>query len=170
MTSAGADYLEAVSFTAARELDDDGREVIVNVLAQAPFADRYLTGAAIGGDAFIGRWLRENRPEAEHVVVVPADRSRVDYWWGPGDPSVTVLDMPEGTSYADRNAQLVMWGTAVCGFPAYPEGDLRSRRSGTWQTIRMARRAGKLARWDCVKPPYKGQIEKWPREFATVAS
>jgi len=161
--------LEAVSFTAARDLDDPGREVVVNVLVQVPWAQRYITGAAIGGDAFIGRWLRENRPHAEHVVVVPADRSRVDYWWDASDPYVTVFDMPEhlGT-YADRNAQLVMCATAVWGLPAYPEDDPRSRRSGTWQTIRMARRAGNLARWDCVKPPFRGLIEKWPSEFPGI--
>lgn len=157
--------LTAVSFTAARDLDDPGREVALNVLVQVPHADRYFTGACIGGDAFIGRWLRENRPHAEHVVVVPADRSRVDCWWDPSDPAVTVLDMPDGTTYADRNAELVSWGDAVFGLPAYPEDDPRSRRSGTWQTIRMARRAGKLCRWDCVKPPYRGCVERWPAEL-----
>jgi hypothetical protein len=74
--------------------------------------------------------------------------------------------MPAGTTYADRNAVLVKRGTFVCGLPAYPEDDPRSRRSGTWQTIRMARRAGKLSRWDCVKPPFHGRIEKYPSEFA----
>src|SRR5262249_19060923 len=96
---------------------------------------------------------------AGHIVVVPADRSRVDPWWE-GCPEVTVIEMPEGTTYRDRNAALVARSAAVFGLPAYPEDDPRSRRSGTWQTIRMARRAGKLHRWDCVKPPYRGVVEQ----------
>lgn len=159
--------LITVSFTAARDLDERGEEVIINVLSQL-HAGRYVTGACIGGDAFIGRWLAANRPGAEHVVIVPWDKSRVSPWYLTVDPAValTVIPMPAGTTYAGRNAELVKQGTAVCAFPAYPEDDSRSRRSGTWQTARMARSAGKLARWDCVKPPYQGQIEKWPGEFA----
>lgn len=153
-----------ISFTAARDLDEHGEEVAVNVLTALPPAARYVTGAAIGGDAFIGRWLHDRFPDAWHTVIVPADRSRVDPWWEPF-ADIEVLEMLPGTTYADRNELLVELGTAVCALPAYPEDDWRSRRSGTWQTARMARRAGKLARWDCVKPPFAGCIEKWPREF-----
>jgi hypothetical protein len=69
--------LAAVSFTAARDLDDAGREVVLNVLVQVPRAGRYVTGAARGGDAFIGARLVAGRPDAEHVVIVPADRSQL---------------------------------------------------------------------------------------------
>lgn len=168
-----ADLL-TVSFTAARDLDDGGRAAILNVLTTAvPHADRYVTGGCIGGDAFIGRWLFDNRPGAKHVIVVPAERGRVDSWWlglprgswFPGGP-VEVIHMPWGTTYADRNYQIVLRGTMLFGFPAYPEDDPRSARGGSWQTIRMSRRAGKLSQWACVKPPYKGRIEKHPSEFA----
>lgn len=158
-----------ISFTAARDLDGQGREVILNVLVQVPLADCYVTGGAIGGDAFIGRWLALNHPEAEHVVIVPADRSRVDPWWlEPGvrcSALVEIIEMPEGTTYADRNWQVVQRGTMVYALPAYPEDDPRSLRSGTWQAARMARRAGKLCRWDCVKAPYAGRVERWPSGF-----
>ena len=64
-------------------------------------ADRYVTGACTGGDAFIGRYLYANRPEAEHVVVVPADRSRVDPWrLEAGGTPVTLIEMRRPT-YAD---------------------------------------------------------------------
>jgi hypothetical protein len=159
--------IEAVSFTAARELDDRAANgVVLNVLVTAvPHADRYVTGACVGGDAFIGTWLYLNRPHAQHVVIVPADRSRVDPWWLDVVGPVRVIDMPPGSTYADRNARLVEEGTCVFGFPAYPENDPRSLRSGSWQAIRMARRAGKLSQWHRVTPPYRGRIEKYPSLF-----
>lgn len=158
-----ADLL-AVSFTASRDLDERGQGVALNVMATLPPAGRYITGGAVGGDAFIGRHLHEQYRDGWHTVIVPADRSRVDPWWE-SCRGVEVLEMLPGTTYADRNALLVELGTMVCGLPAYPEDDPRSKRSGTWQTIRMARRAGKLSRWDCVKPPYAGRIETYPSAF-----
>jgi hypothetical protein len=181
--------LVAASFTASRDLDDGGRAVILNVLtAGVPHADRYITGGCIGGDAFIGHWLFVNRPEAKHHVIVPANRSRVDEWWlrihrieevwltprgglyrDHTGAVVEIICMPQGTTYAARNAMLVKHGTMTFGFPAYPEGDGRSLYSGTWQTIGMARKAGKLCRWDCVKPPYHGKIEAYPSALLAQA-
>jgi hypothetical protein len=164
--------LLTVSFTAARDLDKQGQAVISNVLTvRVPHVDRYVTGGAVGGDAFIGRWLAVNRPWSEHLVVIPADQSRVDPWWlefdrAGSDARVELLYMPPGTIYADRNARLVDEGSALVDFPAYPEDDPRSARSGSWQTIRMARRAGKLSQWHCVKPPYAGRIEVCPADLA----
>ena len=156
-----------VSFTAARDLDDGGRAVILNVLPALPLADCYVTGGCVGGDAFIGRWLALNRPGARNTVIVPADKSQVDPWWltVPASVLLDIIPMPPGTTYADRNYQLVQRATMVCGFPAYPERHRLSARSGTWQTLRMSRRAGNLCRWDCVKPPYAGRIEHYPPKF-----
>lgn len=158
----------SVSFTVSRDLDEGGEGVILNVLCQVPFAERYVTGGARGGDAFIGRWLYLTRPHAEHVVIVPADRRQTDPWWLPHMDSggnLNLVYMPRGTSFGHRNLALVRSGSAVCGFPDYIERDSRERRSGTWQTLRMARRAGKLSQWHCVKPPYRGLIERYLREF-----
>jgi hypothetical protein len=165
VTAVGGIAARSVSFTAARIMSEAARESVVTaVLAAAvPHADRYVTGACIGGDAFIGRWLHANRPDAEHMVIVPADRSRVDYWWDDAaGPDVTVIMMPPGTTYAYRNARLVAEGAAVFGFPAYLEDDPRSARSGTWQTIRLARAAGNFSQWRCVTPPYRGTVERPP--------
>lgn len=96
-----------------------------------------------------------------HVVIVPADRSQVDPWWV--EPQwagrVTVIEMAPGTSYADRNAALVHWGDELAGFPAWPERAPGSQRSGTWQTIRLCRKAGKPVQWQCVMPPHESS---WP--------
>jgi hypothetical protein len=163
--------LRTISFTASRLMDEAAQKGVVTsvLMVHIPVADRYVTGACVGGDTFIGRWLFENRPQAEHVVVIPADRSRVDDWWisasFTSDRPVTVTEMPPGTTYADRNARLVAEGDAVFAFPAYPESDPRSRRSGTWQTVRMSRKLGNFSQWHCVKPPYKGLIEAWPSDL-----
>jgi len=148
--------LLSVGFTASRDLDSKGEQVILDVLAGVPDADRYVTGGCIGGDAFIGRWLYRNRPDAEHVVVVPADRSRVDPWWAYEPPgSVTLILMPPGTTYEDRNERIVAESTYLYGFPSYVEGDRRSRRSGSWQTLRMSLRAGKFRAWRTVRAPFR---------------
>lgn len=156
----------SVSFTASRDLDTAGEEIILNVLTTGiPLCRRYITGGAVGGDAFIGRWLVRNHPEAEHIVIAPWDKSRVSPWYLT-EPDVQVIPMPAGTTYKDRNAELVRRGDAVCGFPAYTEDEDRARGgSGSWQTLRLARAAGKLCRWDCVKPPFTGRIEKPLGEF-----
>lgn len=157
--------VRSISFTASRDMDQAARDgVVASVLTvHVPHVDRYVTGGCIGGDGFIGRRLYANRPEAEHVVVVPADRSRVDPWWlEAGGMPVTLIEMPAGTTYADRNARLVAEGNAVFAFPAYPERDHRSRRSGTWMTVRMARKVGNFSQYHCVKPPYRGMVEEWP--------
>lgn len=162
-----------VSFTASRlpvGEDEHRPGLVTSILAvNVPHAARYVTGGCTGGDAFIGRWLRRHRTDAnEHVVIVPADRSRVEEWWA-GLDGVTVTEMPPGTTYADRNARLVAEADAVFGFPAYPEHDSRSARSGTWQTIRMARKAGKFSQYHCVQQPYQGRIEAWPRDLIAAS-
>ena len=191
--------LDAVSFTAARTWDQGSVPVAQNVLCQIPPARTYITGGCYGGDAFLGHWCAVNHPAAEHFVILPADRSKVDPWWENSAfrarslplagwepwpilphaaflsdeifrPRITVLEMPPGSTYEDRNAELVRWGTVTYGLPAYPEDDPRSARSGTWQAIRMARRARTLISWTCVQPPYQGRIEQYVSTFLTGAA
>lgn len=163
----GYDHLlaETIGFTAARDMNEADRDVVTTILQdQIPEVSRYITGGARGGDACIGYFLYATRPHAEHVVIVPADRSQVDPWWEAviaSGGAVSVIEMPEGTSYADRNIEIVHQSDALVGFPAYPENDKRSQRSGTWQTIRLSQRSGTFSQWHCAKPPYTYKIDKY---------
>jgi hypothetical protein len=98
-----------------------------------------ITGACVGVDAYVARAARA-RGLYVHTVV-PWDQSRVDPEWERYCDSAT--HMAEGTSYKDRNQTIVDLSTELVGVPAYGEGHGKSRRSGTWQTIRLALKANK---------------------------
>jgi hypothetical protein len=49
----------------------------------------------------------------------------------------------EAKPYGERNDDIVAAIDVLVAAPAYPEDDPRSKRSGTWQTIRKADAAGK---------------------------
>lgn len=129
-----------------------GNQILEHLQALSD-ATGFITGACVGGDAFIGRTLFEIFPDHQHTVVIPADRSRVDPWWerhvhyfsgGMGGvhnaPWIRVIHMAVDTTYQNRNQTLVNFSDALIGYPLYNERDARSRRSGSWQTIRMAHR------------------------------
>lgn len=136
----------SIGFTASRRLIYADELRVAPVLKALPPAAEYVTGGCVGGDAFIGRWLARRHPLAHHVVIVPADRSRVDEWWVRTDVELPVIEavyMPVGTTYADRNQAIVDRCAELVAFPRLPATHPGSRRSGTWQTVRMAHRAGK---------------------------
>ena len=63
--------------------------------------------------------------------------------WGWQSFSTTHELMPQGTSLLDRDLRVLERSTrALLAFPRYDEHDYRSRRSGTWYTIRRAREQG----------------------------
>lgn len=149
--------MTTISFTATRTLNYLARLTIANALTdEVPEAERYITGAAVGGDTFIGRRLHWIRPDAQHIVIVPSNTLQIDPWWLKVDGSpVTVIEMPLRSSYRDRNVRLVEEAEKVYGFPSYPEKHGRSVRSGTWQTIRLARDKGNFVKYYCTVDPYE---------------
>lgn len=74
----GAGGLRTLSLTAARTGFSPPPQVVTDRLAALPEFSRYVTGAAHGGDSWLGRWLCARQVAAKHVVIVPADRSQVD--------------------------------------------------------------------------------------------
>jgi predicted Rossmann fold nucleotide-binding protein DprA/Smf involved in DNA uptake len=136
-------------FSGSRTITDTDQRTIDDVLGSLLPGSEYTTGGCIGVDTIVGRRMWLAHQKATHRVVVPADRSRVSPWWmhraireaGPGS-GVLVEEMPPNTTYKDRNQRIVDHSNVLVAFPAHSEDDPRSKRSGTWQTIRMARRAG----------------------------
>lgn len=132
-------------FTASRHLDANGQRLIDNVLTHAHPAELWVTGACIGGDQYIATVGAE--AGIPQRIYVPGDTSRVDLDWLRAiskNPKVDAITLPRGSTYQQRN-QLIVRGQRIdvlVGFPQYTEDDPRNLRSGTWQTIRIARKAG----------------------------
>jgi hypothetical protein len=150
--------MQTIGFSAGRAVTPAGESILRYHLARLPQAARYVLGGAGGGDAIIGRYLVWKWPKASFVIIVPANRSQVDSWWEEylGKIDITVIEMPDGTTYADRNLRIVEESDVLAGFPIHPEDDRRSRRSGTWQTVRYARKAGMPSVWHTLAAPYAG--------------
>lgn len=105
--------------------------------------DTYVTGACIGWDAFVGRYLRTKFPPpiAQHIVIVPANESKIERWWEEFDlGSVDVIYMDKDTDYRARNEAIVKRSDQLFYCAEYPEDHHRSRRSGTWMTKRIAQK------------------------------
>ena len=134
--------MRSVAATGTRYLRPAHAQRVGAVLA-AVTADRYVTGAAIGLDAFAGKVWALHHPQAAHVVLLPSDRGRVDTWWVRPPFAASGVELIEVRGdYADRNCALVRAADLLIAFPQHAEYHPASRRSGTWQTIRMARRRG----------------------------
>jgi predicted Rossmann-fold nucleotide-binding protein len=127
--------LRYVGWTGSRNITEAMRQYIDQTIAALPHVI-VVTGGCIGVDAYVAR-VAHARGLHVHTIV-PYDRSRVDPDWE--QYALTCYPMPLGTTYKDRNQAIVNRSDIMYGVPSHPESDPKSRRSGTWQTIRMARR------------------------------
>jgi hypothetical protein len=134
--------LEVVSFTGPT--DAAGPEAtffVAHAISEAGPAAEYRTGAAYGIDT-IAFWAAISYDNsAVHRICYPAGEwynrellARIRAKDGPG----AVLESVSG-GYMKRNDRLVDGASMLLAFPETPE---EQRRSGTWATIRRARKAG----------------------------
>jgi predicted Rossmann-fold nucleotide-binding protein len=130
---------ETVGFTGTRRLGAEQRERVREIVCALPANTRIVVGGCIGVDDFVA-WIARNDGQWVHGVI-PADRSRVAPGWE--DVCDTFEEMAPGTDYRARNQRIVELSDRIIAFPEAAEDDPRSRRSGTWMTVRIARRAGK---------------------------
>jgi hypothetical protein len=129
---------DRVGFTGTRRSGIEVERAIHRAFERIDADAQIITGGCIGADALVARYAR-SLAMLVHTIV-PADRSRVDPDWRRFCTSFE--EMPPGTDYRARNERIVECSTQLIAIPEYPEHDDRSRRSGTWMTVRIARRAG----------------------------
>jgi hypothetical protein len=126
--------ISRLGFSGSRSITDTDVSFIGSTLKLLDM-DMFLVGGCIGADSVAG-WFVGTVMNRDVHVFLPADRSRVD-------PDYlkyadTVHELPPGSSYKDRNAAIVRQSQQLVAFPSWPEIHGKSKRSGTWQTIRMA--------------------------------
>lgn len=137
------------AFTGAQDPIGDYRGRIKNTLLTLdPGSDKILTGACIGIDEAVARLAYEMGFFV--YTIVPAIFTKIDHFFFEHCTAYEI--MPAGTGYMDRNDVLVNHPIYNCdilyGFPNQREEVLRS---GTWATIRRARKTGKEVR---IVSPY----------------
>jgi len=131
-----------LAFTGSRDrLEQSEQWLWLDFLQNLGAWKGFVTGGCVGFDDYVGRTLVEIFPTHEHVVYVPADRSRVAAWWrDPAKaPFVEVREMLPHTTYEDRDRAMVDHAVALIAKPKHPELAPQSLRSGTWLTVRIAR-------------------------------
>lgn len=131
-----------VGFTGTRNLNGDGEEAVVELIESCTLwggpvglANNGLElvhGACVGADAYAS-WTAHEAQWAVHAVL-PEDKSRVDPEWRRWATS-----WEEGGIYRVRNKKIVQRADVLFVLADYPERHPKSRRSGTWQTCRMAK-------------------------------
>jgi len=131
---------DIIGFTASRIprlYTLDGYVEEVNRVVKRLKADGFVTGACVGGDEFIALAIRRFHRRTPHTVVVPWLQRYVS---GRAIEAATeVVRMPPQSSYRQRNVQIVDRSTRMVAF--WTE---RKAHSGTYMTINIARRAGKI--------------------------
>jgi len=129
----------SIGFTGSRNaVSEFQRDRILDILQSLTDAKRFITGGCVGMDHLVGVTMLKIAPDKEHVVIVPANRSRIAAWWRPYGDAVKVIEMPPESDYRARNREIVLRSSALVAFPSHAESHPACRRSGTWQTIRMA--------------------------------
>lgn len=129
-----------VGVTGSRTLPPDAWRVIETTIFDVePFYGTLVWGGCVGVDreAAIFAEMADMRRHA----VIPPNRSMVAPDWKEWATSYELIE-PGVDDFKRRNQRIVDLSDRLIAFPLYPEDHPESRRSGTWQTVRLARRKG----------------------------
>jgi hypothetical protein len=126
------------------DLKDRERDVISITLHQyRPDTTIVVSGACTGVDSVALRLAHEMGME-NWVYVPHVGKNR---WLDTGYNAYAdrVVNLPFSPDpYGDRDRAVVDVSDVMHFFPLYPEDDTRSRRSGTWMTVRISRQKGNV--------------------------
>lgn len=145
------------AFTASREVESSDRVTIAARLSTLdPPPSVVVTGGARGGDEYIAKLSSVMYPEAQQWVLFPSQanvsvaRSLQEFF--ESEKTVHRFESVPGT-HRDRNVRIVEMAKAghLVGFPKYRESHPKSERSGTWQTIRLAKVRGALVSYTVLR-------------------
>jgi hypothetical protein len=132
---------ETVTFTGARDITESEALRVIQAVFALPEHTRIISGGALGVDTVAALAVVMSQTHRMLHVVLPCTTEPRDVGWL--EAASTWERMPPGTTFKQRDARMVEVGDRVIAFPLYPENDPRSKRSGTWMTVRLANRAGK---------------------------
>jgi hypothetical protein len=123
---------------------------IADAIEELPLhVTEFTTGAAFGVDTLAARIAVVRLPDTVHRIVAPAKLHNDelapalirDYG---SNRRIELVQMPEGSSYLDRNEYMVDLCDVLL---AFPDTEREMLRSGTWHTVRAARRKGKVIKF-----------------------
>jgi predicted Rossmann fold nucleotide-binding protein DprA/Smf involved in DNA uptake len=139
--------MRAVAFTGPLEITDVEAFAVRCACERVAPADVYISGAAFGVDTAAALAAIDLYPDAEHRVYVPAAWHNSEAVEQLRERSALIVEVGStgsaAASYMARNDFMVADCTALIGFPYTLAEELRS---GTWATIRRARRARRAIR------------------------
>ena len=124
-------------FTGTRNPPASARDSIrLYLMTLSPMVDELVIGCCVGVDQIVGREGRKLGFKVHGIV--PANRSQVPTYYR--DFCTTTEHMPDDTDYMDRNQRIV---DVSVDLTAFPLDSTERQRSGTWATVRRARKANK---------------------------
>lgn len=134
---------QVAGFTGPRALRNGQRETLLTPLVkELGHFQQFVTGAAYGLDTAAAEVCYELWPDAQHTLVVPAAWHNRDVVQWAFEREFEIIMAPGKDTVRDaymaRNDMMVNLLTKLFAFPTTPE----RMRSGTWATIRRARRRG----------------------------
>jgi hypothetical protein len=132
---------EVYAFTGTREPPEDWTPWVADLVDALPRGAIVVVGACRGLDALVA-YMATERGLWVHAVVPGCTGPWLDPDWRRHCTSHE--RMPPDATFRQRDERVVALAAIFEGWliavPRWPEDDPRSRRSGTWMTVRFARR------------------------------